>query len=173
MTAPRTRPGERGIGGFLLLFVVVQLLALAMLLVQARGFLAGVGSSWALGETMSFMRPALVVESLMNLVGGIGVPIGLLLLLHRGAGTRLYWRILLATTLVLALLDIAFVLRLYAGVHAQLTAIGASTAGIAAQRSAGVWNDARVGVHAAIWLAYWSTSKRVRLTFPPRATTPA
>ena len=76
-------------------------------------------------------------------------------------------------TIVWAVLDVVLILRLYAGVHAQLTAIGASTEGVAAQRSTGVGNDVRLGLHDAAWLVYWSTSERVRLTFAPRAPTPA
>ena len=178
MSAPRFRPypGERGIGGFLLLFLLVQLLALAMLLLQTRAVLDGLPGSWALGETMAFMRPALVVESLMNLVRVVGIPIGLLLVLRHSPGARIFWKILLATTIIGAALDVVLLLRLYAGVHAQLTAIGASTEGIATQRWRGVANDVRLALHAAIWLAYWSVSERVRLTFAPRpaaAPTPA
>ena len=175
MSAPRFRqyPGERGIGGFLLLFLLVQLLALAMLLLQTRPFLDGLRSSWTLGETMAFMRPALVVESLMNLVRVVGIPVGLLLVLRHSPRAPIYWKILLAMTIVWAALDVVLLLRLYAAVHAQLTAIGASTEGVATQRWRGVANDGRLALHAAIWLAYWSTSERVRLTFPPRAVTAA
>ena len=175
MTAPRFRgyPGERGIGGFLLLFVLMQLFALAVLLLQTRGFLDGLRASWALGETMPFMRPALVVETLMNVVRMVGIPIGLLLLFRHSPGAPVYWKIFLGMTIVWAAMDVVLILRLYAGVEAQLTAIGASIDRVAAQRSTGIENDVRLGVHAAAWLVYWSTSERVRLTFARRAATPA
>lgn len=182
MTEPAARPrfrpyeGERGIGGFLLLFLITQAISFLLLLAQLPRLLAGFhGPEWALGATASLLRPTIVFEAIAIAFRVAGIPVGLWLAFRRSRLAPEFYQVFLGTIIVLCAIDALLIWRMTAELHAQLAAEGASSDTILAARYQGLLSVFRLAGYALIWLLYWRGSERVRLTYTPAepAVTPA
>jgi hypothetical protein len=164
---------ESGIGGFLLLFVLSQLLSLCAWLYKLPTFWnALAGPNAATVQRIYAAYPAVASMELFGDLARIacGV-IGLVLIFRRDRRAPVFYTVFLAANIVFVATDMLFGQRFHEAILAYLVAHGQPTA-----NSQEIHDKARLGNYRAIgysviWFLYWRSSERVRLTFAP-ATSP-
>lgn len=158
--------GETGVGGLLLLFVLTQIVSAVMLGWQLPRTIAGFsGPTWALGADSSWFRPTLVFEAVSQVFRLVGIVTGLLLVFRGSPRAPGFYRGYLAAVLAMAAIDGLLIVKVYSQLHATLSAMGATTTGLAASRYVALLGDLRTGGYALLWWLYWRRSERVRRTF--------
>jgi hypothetical protein len=160
---------ESGIGGILLFFVITQIVSLGLLIWQMPGVLrAVIGPDAPIAERMwSGYLPLVIAEFVFGIVQGAAIMIGLVLIFRRDPRAPMFYKVLLAAYIVIAVLDLYFCELFSAAVHAYLSQHGKSTTGFDAAIDGERRDKFRYIGYAVIWLLYWRSSERVRLTFAP------
>ena len=158
--------GETGVGGLLLLFVLTQLVSAVMLGYQLPRTVAGFsGPTWALGADSTWFRPTLLFEAVSQVFRLAGILTGLFLVFRGSPRAPGFYRGYLAAVLAVAVIDALLIAKVYSQLHATLSALGATTTGLAASRYVALLGDLRTGAYALLWWLYWRRSERVRRTF--------
>ena len=160
---------EAGIGGWLLLFCVMEGIAvLANLRGLPENFRALGPEAWAVGEQAALYRPLVVFELIANVVLAGGGAIGLFLIFRRHPRTPLFFVALLAFSAICGVVEMLGAGRLYE----QLLAITNAAGGNAVDRlrlrnfrSDMTFRGFQMLVVGAGWAFYWRISDRVARTF--------
>jgi hypothetical protein len=159
--------GPAGIGGWLLLFIVGQIVALILNLQSAIDLSGFSREAWALGDHISIYRPLVVAEEAWALLLCIGSVVGLILLLRKRPETPRFYVVFLTFVAGYGLLEFGGMELLYPKLIAYIQTLGGATAGLVEQRSSQSTVGLRQIAYSLIWLLYWRTSRRVANTFPP------
>lgn len=160
---------ESGIGGFLLLFALTQVVALGVVAWQIPGTLVQLFGPNAVIVSRMYAGyvPLVSAELFFQVVRGVAFIMGLVLLFRRDPRTPKFYLAVLAGYVVIAALDMYFASQTVHAIDAYLTAHGKSTSRVDdAVAKAQLENLRGIG-YGVIWFLYWRSSERVRLTFAP------
>jgi hypothetical protein len=160
---------ESGIGGFLLLFALTQILSLGFVAWAIPGVVRGmIGPDAPIVQRMwSGYLPLAIAELVFLTVRGVAMGMGLVLIFRRDPRAPMFYKVLLAALIVLAILDVYFIGRFSDAVHTYLLQRGKPSTEFDAAMYSGRMNNFRLIGYAVIWSLYWRSSERVRLTFTP------
>jgi hypothetical protein len=160
---------ESGIGGFLLLFALTQILSLGLMAWTIPRMLNEIiGSHAPIVQRMwSGYLPLVIAELVFVIARGVAIGMGLVLIFRHDPRAPMYYKVLLAALIVLAVLDMYFIARFSDSVHAYLLQRGKSSTQFDAAIDGGRMDNFRLIAYAVIWSLYWRSSERVRLTFTP------
>lgn len=167
MDTLKPEAGPRGIGGWMVLFIIGQVVVVIMSVATINSGFQEMTGAWPLGEQFSYLRPLLLVETGMHLAQ-IFVPLlGLALIARRSTITPSYWRTYLIALVIYAVFDIVMSLQLMADLTPLLD--GEAAQDVRREITGAVGMNVRAAIYGVIWSLYWSVSKRVRNTFGPAA----
>jgi hypothetical protein len=160
---------ESGIGGFLLFFALTQILSLGFVVWHIpEVWRAVIGPDAAIVQRMwSGYLPGAIAEFVCWIGRGVAIVIGLVLIFRRDPRAPMFYKVLLGAFIVLAALDLYFMGRFSDAVHAYLGQRGKSTTEFDGAIDSGRMDNFRMIGYGVIWLLYWRSSERVRLTFTP------
>jgi hypothetical protein len=160
---------ESGIGGLLLLFALTQILSLGFVAWHIPEIVRGViGPNAPIVQRMwSGYLPLAIAEFVFSIVQGVAIGMGLVLIFRRDPRTPMFYKVLLAAFIVIAVLDLYFTELFSEAVHVYLVQHGKPIAAFDAAVDSGRMEKFRVIGYCVIWLLYWRSSERVRLTFKP------
>ena len=160
--ARRRRREPAGVGGWLLFFVIGQVLTLVLLALAFGGIPAALRDSDAL-SSVPLYRPFVIAEALCQLTLLVGSFVGLLLVFNRHPRTPLYYQWLLGFVMLYGVIEIVGVYATYAALTQLASDNGSSGGSIDTVQSYA--RSVRMIVFGAIWLLYWRRSERVANTF--------
>ena len=153
---------DSGISGWLLLFVVAQVVAVLSSLMRYSRILSEYRESIGVSAVVTGMRPMLVVETTIQLVLPAFIVLGLVLIVRHSRYAPRFWFGYLLTLAVYLAVDRLLMLR----VESELTRLVGATY---AEESAkyGPLRRSMVAqiVTALVWATYWTRSMRARATF--------
>jgi hypothetical protein len=160
---------ESGIGGFLLLFALTQIVSLGFVFWAIPLVLHElIGPDAPIVERMwSGYLPLVIAELVFLTARGAAIGMGLVLIVRRDPRAPMFYKVLLAALIVLAVLDLYFQGRFSDAVHAYLLQRSKSTTAFDAAMDSGRVGNFRLIGYSVIWSLYWRSSERVRLTFTP------
>lgn len=162
---------ESGVGGFLLLFALTQVVAIGIVAWQIPGTLVQTfGPNAAIVSRVDAgYLPLVTAELFFQIVRGVAFIIGLVLIFRRDPRTPKFYLFVLGGFAVVAALDMYFASRFLHNIDAYLTAHGKPTGRVDdAVGKANIENIRGIG-YGLIWFLYWRSSERVRLTFAPES----
>ena len=105
--------GPKGIGGWLLLFTVGQILALILNVRSAIDLSGFSEEAWALGEYITVYRPLIIIEAIGSVLLCIGGAVGLSLILLKKPQTPRFYTMFLAFVVGFGLIAFVGVALLY------------------------------------------------------------
>jgi hypothetical protein len=171
--ARRPTPTSRdldGVGGWMGWFLIGQGLTSLVMLVRVKELWSPfINGTWVVMGTVAGMRSVLVVESVVHVLQILIPAIGLVLTIRHNRQAPRLWFVYLSALALYAVVDIAAtsaiesVMREIAGADelAKMTqSLGAAE-----------FVNMRLLIFCVIWLAYWSSSQRVLVTFGGQALT--
>lgn len=159
-----------GVGGWMAWFLIGQGLTSLVMLVRVKDLWAPfVNGTWVIMGTVAGIRSVLVVETIAHALQVVIPAIGLVLTFRGRRQAPRLWFVYLSALALYAVVDIA-----------ATSAIGSVMRDIAADDElatmtqslgAAEFANARLLIFCLIWLAYWSSSQRVLVTFGGQALT--
>jgi hypothetical protein len=166
---------EQGVGGLLLLFVITQVLAVVVTLVQTRTILASFDPSvWnTIGLQVPSYRPIVIAEGIADILRVLLPVVGVVLIWRRSRRTIAFYSIFLLCLVLWGIADHMAAASVWDGVGAMLRRANKSSDHLRDLEDK-AWNQTlRTIVYGGLWLFYWRTSARVRATFTPPITAPS
>ncbi len=171
--APPTSPptlidlrAPAGIGGWLALFVLGQVLTVVLVALQVPATIASFsGPTWALGSQVPSLRPILVLEALANAIMLVGASIGLGLIFRRHPLTPRFFQFFLLFVLAYGLVRLVALPTMYRELLVLVREGGGSAADMEQEKMTAISNTGRMAGYAALWFLYWLRSRRVANTF--------
>lgn len=177
---PFTRQPERwptplsrdldGVGGWMAWFIIGQGLTSLVMLARVNELWAPfVNGTWVVMGTVAGIRSVLVLESVVHALQVLVPAIGLVLTLRHSRQAPRLWFVYLSALAVYAAVDIAAT----SAIESVMREIAADDelAKMAQSLGAAEFANVRLLVFCLIWLAYWSSSQRVLVTFGGQALT--
>jgi hypothetical protein len=147
-----------GIGGWLALFVIGQILSPITLLLQSGELFSGVQASVTLEPIAPLILPVVIVESFVHLARFVLPIVGVVLIVKRNRLAPRYWFIYLVGLAVFCGIDM-----LVAGIMGsqleRVIGVGFDSG------DSGTTDNLRLMLWSAVWATYWAQSLRVRATF--------
>lgn len=157
--------GPKGIGGWLLLFVVGQVLSLILNVRNALDLSKFSQDAWSLGDHVSLYRPLIVIEELCTVLLCVGGVVGLILLIRKKPQTPRFYFDYLVFVAGFGLLEIGGMALLLPRLAAFIHASGGSTEALIQDQSALNATELQQIAYGLVWLLYWRKSRRVASTF--------
>jgi hypothetical protein len=178
--APFTREAARrptplgrdldGVGGWMAWFLIGQGLTSLVMLARVKGVWSPfVNGTWVVMGTVAGMRSVLVLEMIVHVLQVLIPALGLVLTLRgRGEAPRL-WFVYLSALALYAAVDLAAT----SAIDSVMREIAANDELATMTQSLGAaeFANVRLLVFCLVWLAYWSSSQRVLVTFGGQALT--
>ncbi len=148
------QPGPRGIGGWLLLFVLTQVMADLWLLSQTPEMMESLRESSELSRLNPWLPPILYLETACRFIFFTLSVIGIVLTLRRSSRAPDFWVMFFTLLAVYGVIEFVVIPKIGPPLWDQFL-------GTAVSR---VW--CAIGIWGVAWIAYWRLSVRVENTFP-------
>ena len=171
--ARRPLPSSRdldGVGGWMGWFLIGQGLTTLFMLVRVKELWAAfVNGTWVIMGTAAGVRSVLVVESVVHVLQILIPAIGLVLTIRHNRQAPRLWFVYLSALATYAMVDIAAT----SAIESVMREIASADELAKMTQSVGAaeFLNMRLLIFCVIWLAYWSSSQRVLVTFGGQALT--
>ena len=159
-----------GVGGWMGWFLIGQGLTSLVMLARVKGLWSPfVNGTWVVMGTVAGMRSVLVLEAIVHVLQVLIPAIGIVLTLRKSRQAPRLWFVYLSALALYAVVDIAAT----SAIESVMREIAADDELTKMTQSLGAaeFANLRLLVFCLIWLAYWSTSQRVLMTFGGQALT--
>jgi hypothetical protein len=159
-----------GVGGWMAWFLIGQGLTSLVMLVGVKGLWSPfVNGTWVVAGTAAGVRSVLVLEAIVHGLQVVIPAIGLVLTLRNSRQAPRLWFVYLSALALYAAVDITATSAIESMMRE--IAAGDELATLTQSLGAAVFANVRLLVFCLIWLAYWSSSQRVLVTFGGQALT--
>ena len=153
-----------GVGGWMIWFLFGQGVTILWTLVELPTAYAPFhDGTWEMGQVLPAFQPILMLELLVSSIQIAAPALGMYLTLTRDPRAPRLWFVYLATMLVYSIVEVVG----WQELRSELArSFGQAAADEASKEIASdMMRTARTILWAPIWMAYWSVSRRVRVTF--------